>query len=324
MAKSDGKSILHYGCIGCGVVLLVVVVLAAGVAGFAWLGVQNEDVAERSFERRVPPVERPGVDEPDEPSAAESERTSSVPLPEGPAGRVVLDLSGAEFRLRPGGPDEPLGVRAVYDLNAYRLEQEDAEADDGSWVWRVRFERSGGWLTTVKELLGGTKPEVEIVLPPDVPIALDARVAQGALEAELGGLWLTEVEFDGSMGACVVEIDEPSPVPVERFVARGSMGGWVLSGIANLSPAELTFESEMGGSVVDLRGDWRRDAAISLRNRRGGMQLVIDREAIVTGLDGVRGAPTGIEAPRDPELPVAPTLAFQVTGDLEDIQVQRR
>ena len=54
------------------------------------------------------------------------------------------------------------------------------------------------------------------------------------------------------------------------------------------------------------------------------MQILIDREETVTGLDGIQGASTGIEIPSDPELPAGPTLAFEVVGDLEDIRVDRR
>lgn len=312
MAKSDGKSVLYYGCVGCFVVVALVVVAAGGVAGLAWYRAQNQEIAEQTLERPVAPVTPPRDQEP------------SALSPPTAAGRVVLDLSGTEFRIRPGGPGEALGVRASYDMNSYAMEQEETVAEDGTWTWRVRFERTGGFLTAIQEMLGGTKPDVEFVLPTGVPLALDATMEQGALQGRLDGLWLTDVAFEGRMGAGVLDIGEPAPQPAESFTVKSSMGGWVFRGVANLSPRTVSFESSMGGGVLDLQGDWMRDASISVRNRRGGLEILVDDDEVVTGLDGVEGAGGAIAAPEDAERPEGPTLAFEVAGDLEDVRVRRQ
>ena len=48
----------------------------------------------------------------------------------------------------------------------------------------------------MKELFGGTKPDVRVILPVDEPLNLEARVRQGGLTADLGGLWLERARFD--------------------------------------------------------------------------------------------------------------------------------
>ena len=64
-------------------------------------------------------------------------------------------------------------MQARFDTKSYALEQQESTAEDGTWVYRIAFRRTGGFLTMIKEMLGGTKPQVKFYLPPDAPVRLD-------------------------------------------------------------------------------------------------------------------------------------------------------
>jgi len=320
MARSNGqgKSVLHYGCMGCGAIVVFVVVVVGGLALFGWMQARGEKLEEREVAPALtiaPPVE-----------PAPGEAASEAPIaPSAPPGKIVLDLEGTEFEVRAGAPGESLHADAKYDPTSYTLEQSEDRAPDGSWTWTFRFQRSGGgFVTMLKELFGGTKPKVEIVLPRGVPFALDTRIAQGGLQANLGGLWLTEVDLDGSMGGVAVDFSEPAPVPADRFAARGSMGGWAIQRIGNLSPREFEFDSSMGGTALDFRGAWQADAVVRVANRRGGMALVVPADLPVTGLENLQGGGGSPRAPAPDDEGRRPTLAFTVSGDLDNVEVGRK
>ena len=109
MAES-GKGWLKYGCLGC-LGFVAVVVLAVGiVVGVAARSARSEVVAE-------------DVITPELPAAPEVTLTGEGPdlaqaqaiIESGAVGRVVLDLSGAEFEIDSARPGEPLSVDASYD-----------------------------------------------------------------------------------------------------------------------------------------------------------------------------------------------------------------
>ena len=122
-----------------------------------------------------------------------------------------------------------LQVEAKYDLNSYEL-TEVVETDElGRWVYRLSFQRTGSaWVTTLKELLGGTSPFVRVLLPPDVALDLDLSVSSGGGEVELGGLWLTSVDLSLDKGGFALEISEPLRAPMERMDVKAHMGGGAL------------------------------------------------------------------------------------------------
>jgi hypothetical protein len=305
-------------------VLVVALVLAGGAAGLAWMQVRAEKVEDVDWTRETGPV----VATPTLPEAGTpSEPAEAAPgaAPGAAVGSVVLDVRSADFRVRPGDPGEPVRVNARYDTSAYELTREESVAEDGTWVYRVAFRRTAnGLITTIKEMLGGTRPEVEIALPPDVPLDLRAKATRGGLEAQLGGLWLVDVDLEGTQGGFVVGVDEPAAVPVERMRVRASMGGLVLGKVGNLSPRALDVDVRLGGGVVDLRGAWQADAAITVANSNGGVQMIVPEEIATRGLPVIPGAEGGpAPPPEEAELP-GPVLTFELSGDLEDIEVQRR
>jgi len=299
----DGKSWLKYGCFGCLGCLGLLILFVAGMFGVAALRARNEQVTKRELRPDLPaPITTP-----------ETQPETLVELDTVVPGRVVLDLRHSGFFIAPGEPGEPLRVEATFDERSYELvERFEPEADPG-WVYEVTFRRKGfSLITAMKEALGGTQPEVYIFLPPDIPFALEIDGRQGAVEAELGGLWLTSAELDFNQGALEVGFSEPLRAPMEELKIEISMGAIEADSLGNASPAVLEVGFSMGGAEIDLRGQWVQDSQISIDHRMGGGIVRLPDNVLIEGLD--RG---GLRVEPQAEIKL-PTLTFSVSSDDPD------
>ena len=314
-----GTSWLKYGCFGCLGLVGLVILIAMGLAGVALVQVRSEQVADRVLTPDLPvtavaptadgtePVEAPGSDLP--PAAGAPAVLEGV-------GTVVLELSEAEFEVVPGKPGERLHVEATYDANSYVLEETLETGEGPSWTYGVNFRRArgSGLLAALKELLGGTKPKVRVVLPVDLPLTLEARTSRGAMWMELGGLWLQTADLEFSQGGFELQVSEPLHGPMERFTINGSMGGFTASRLGNASPRRLEVDFGMGGMVLDLRGRWVADSDISITTSMGGSIVRLPKDVIIEGLDvdGPRGQPTDELRP--------PILRFSTSSSMGNLE----
>jgi hypothetical protein len=292
--EGAGKKWFTCGCLGCLGLIVFLVVLVASLFGTAWVGVKSEEVSERVLEPDVP-LTPGGV--------------------AGQPGRVVLRLSGGEFHVRPAEPGEALNVRAKYDTNAYNL-TESFDTSGETWVYELDFERKGSmWMAMIKGLVGGAGSEVEVFLPQDVPLELEAEIEQGAVQMELGGLWLTSADLGFSQVGAELEISEPLREPMDRLKIRGSMGGIAVEGVGDASPRHLDVDFSMSGLDLDLRGQWRTDAEIVIRATQVGGAVRLPRDVEIVGLETNRVRP-----PVDPEVP-RPTLTFTVSSSQGELEI---
>jgi len=306
---SSGSSWFKYGCFGCLAIVAMIVILVASVAGVAALKVRSEEVADKVLTPEIPG--QAAAKPESEGAAAATPHEIALPSANG-VGRVVLELSGAEFKVEPAKPGESLHVKASYDQTSYRLEESLTEDDASNWTYTVRFEStSGGLMSGLKQLFGGAKPRVSVYLPLDVQMAVTLDISDGGAELDLGGLWMTSLEADCSKGGMILAFSEPTREPLEEISFRGSMGGMVLQKLGNASPHRLDVDLSMGGMDIDLRGQWRNDSDISLSQSMGGAALRLPHGVHVEGLEG-RSTLGGTD-----EEVTLPTLRFNVSGEFE-------
>jgi len=165
---------------------------------------------------------------------------------------------------------------------------------------------------------GNQETRVDVYLPPNVPIALELRVEEGASEIELGGLWLTEADITASKGGFSLEISEPLREPLESLSLRGSMGGLDAEGIGNASPRHLDVAWRMGGANVELGGAWSRDCDASVSIDMGGMSLVVPRELELEQHDD---EPSSLRTPpREASPPVLRLITQQKRGEIDVVR----
>ena len=293
MAESEktGRTWLKYGCFGCLGVIAAVALLVGTLAAVAALKVRSEEVEDRALTQELP---APDADDVDVASG----------------GRVILELEGGEFHVEPGRPGDPLRIDATYDRGSHEL-LESFEPDTGDgWTYRVGFHQSvSGAMSLLKGMFGGTNPKLVILLPTDVPMDLEVRQSGGALQMELGGLWLKSAELRISKAGGQIAVSEPVRVPLERLVIDAAMTGVQFESLGNASPRKLDVELSMGGFDLDLTGEWLTDAQVSIDSRMSGTAVRLPRGVRIEGLDTGRIGP--IEEPEQP----LPTLTFTVTTD---------
>jgi hypothetical protein len=303
--KSAGLSILKWsavGCLGC----LGVVVLFGGIAvGVGWLGAKNTKIEPHEVARDLPRGPEPPT--PPESLTPESATQPAKRALAQAAGRVVLDLRQAGFKIEPGEPGGKVRVEGKYDKRFHELEESLEEPLGHPWVYHVRFKQTGGGFL---HSVFAPKTEVTIYLPPDVPIDLEVDVQQGGAEIELGGLWLTMARISAMQGGCEVSVSEPLHAPMDRFDFSASMGGAAVRSIGNASPAEFNASVSMGGMHLDLRGAWAQDAQIGLDASMGDMDVRLPSDVTMRGLPEDEGS-FGI-APEAEVKVKRPTLTFEI------------
>jgi hypothetical protein len=194
--------------------------------------------------------------------------------------------------------------------------QERLESREDGWTYELEFERKGNMVMSfLKSMVGGTGSEVDVYLPPDVPLNLELWVKQGEAQVDLGGLWLTETDIEFTQGAFLLDFDEPLREPMERLAFHGSMGGFMASHVGNASPRRLEVECSMGGMELDLRGAWVVDSEITIRMGQGGGEVRLPRNVEIVGLQTSRS-----DLRAEAEVP-RPTLTFSVSSDRGELKI---
>jgi hypothetical protein len=304
MAGSDGgKTWLKYGCFGCLGLVGIAVLLTAMLVGIALVKVESEEVEDHASTPEVSAGQAPLPGE------------SFASLPPGGSGTIVLDLRNGAFAVEPAASGEPLQVEAKYDRNTYELSEVVETDEQGQWTYRLSFQRTGSaWITTIKELLGGTSPFVRVLLPPDVALDLELKVKSGGGEVELGGLWLTSADLTLDKGGLALEISEPLQAPMERMDIKAQMGGGALGSLGNASPRALNVDCAMGGFAIDLRGRWVEDSDISITASMSGTEVRLPRDVLIEGVATDR---VGFQPESETKLP---TLRFTVSNERGEIE----
>lgn len=242
--------------------------------------------------------------------------------PEPRPGRLVLDIGYGSFELRPGEPGEPLRVEADYDSRSFELEETFTEESDGTWSYDVRFGNKGGFLGLIMGSQGNANNHVIITLPPDHPVDIIGEVGVGEFDADLGGLWIPEIDLEMSAGEQTLRFDEPTREPMERLEVIGSVGELCLETLGNASPREVKVTHSVGDRHLDLRGAWRNDSDIKASFSIGEIRIDMPETARVeVGRQDISlGEVNKWEMKELPDLPEdAPVLKLDVQGSIGSI-----
>ncbi len=292
---SESKGCLKNGCLGC---------LGVLVLGFVFLGVNAVMVMNRGdsepIEDRVLSSDTVAATEP---IAKSKVAPAAGDKPAAGRGWLILELAQGEFQLHPGEPGTGVTVKASYDASIFELEEYSHIWPDSAWVYHVRFHRTiTGLQAILHEIMGGSEgARLHIYIPPDLPVELNILVKEGGLEAELGGLWLTDLDLRFDRGGVTLSVNEPLREPLENLVIHGRMGGGEISGLGNASPALLDVSCFMAGMALDLKGAWSRDCDARLSLSMGGMELLVPDNIELENVDqagsGLRRADGEIDRP---------------------------
>jgi hypothetical protein len=305
------KPWLKKGCFACVGMVAVGLVFALGLGVVFLVQQRSESAVEEHLIQAVPssptraPLKRPEL-------PSDNPTTDSIP------GTVVLSLSSAAVTVKAGPVGEPIRVVSSFDPDVYQLEQKYEEDEAGGWIYRLDFHETGLFhASVVNTWLGKRSPKVSVVLPRDLPFALEAKMRGGYLSFDFAGLALTTVSVELDRGVLGLTVSEPLRSPVERLSLKGRMGTMSLSALGNASPKELHVQHGIGAALVDLNGMWLRDANVDFRVTLGNGRLRLPHDVRIEGPDG---RALRLVDPADEEVR-RPTLRLSTHFDMGDIRV---
>jgi hypothetical protein len=317
---SDRRGCFKRGCLGClaliGVILLIVVVML--VLGIVTRG--GESRIERiDREQVVPAVEFPvqhvvGEDRPPElPRIPDGFRVESP-------GRIELDLEYGEFEIVAGPIGSSIEVIGDYDTGRFNLEQNYTENDDGSWLYKIRFDRKGIGFPLIDT--DGELNRVTIMIPRQSPFELAGEVGLGESRFDLGGLWLLDLDLEIGVGEHRFEFSEPTFAPVPRVRLESSIGAISVDRLGNASPSDVEITHAIGETIVDLQGEWLNDGEIDIRCGVGECRVETPDDTGLKYRDvGVMLGESGDVPRRDAEAG-QPTLTLSVSATIGEIRVR--
>lgn len=318
------RGCLKVGCLGCLVLLgltIVGLVVLALIATF--VEAPPAAVEHRTFDQKPPGsalVWGEQIEGGAEPRSIDLLPRMQVDEP----GRIILDLSMGEFEIVPGPAGEPVRIEADYDTASFELVQEYETYGERGWIYRIEFDSKFGFFRQ----LGSKDPgdnRIRIVLPRDVPLALEGTLGLGEARVELGGLWLVDVDLDVGVGEHTVSFEEPLLQPLERFRLEGSLGETRIRGLGQASPRRALVGHSIGELRVDLSGAWLQDAEVSVESSLGelwvggipaGVNVDLQHAGVAIGESDLRALRR-----REPAPDGSPTLSLSLDHGIGELRV---
>jgi len=316
---SDRRGCFKRGCLGClaliGVLVLIAVVML--VLGIVTRG--GESRPERIDREQVVPVFEIPVQQ-----VIGEDRPPELPrIPDGfkveNPGRIELDLEYGQFEIVAGPVGSAVQVVGDYDAGRFKLEQSYTENDDGSWLYKIRFDRKGVGFTVISD---DNLNRVTIMIPRQTPFELGGELGIGQTHLDLGGLWLLDLDLEVGVGEHRVEFSEPTFAPVPRVRLETSIGVIAVDHLGNASPSDATITHSVGETDIDLGGEWLNDAKIDIRCGVGECRVdTPDNTGLKYRDVGVMIGESGSVPRREAEAG-QPTLTLSVSATIGEVRVR--
>ena len=237
--------------------------------------------------------------------------------------RVELDLHLGEFDIVAADPGESLSIETRIDERAFRFEEEYVDGPDGP-ILRIRSSARGGMLgMTLRGAGNNPDHRVTIRLPRETPFDLVGLIGLGESRLELGGLLLRTVDLELGVGEHRVRFGEPLAAPMQSLRLEKSIGDFQVAKLGNASPALVELSQRIGETSVDLYGEWRNDAEISLRNGIGELNVEAPRDVQLDVRGGVSIGDRHVDRSSEELPPDAPKLTIQLSGTVGEMTVDR-
>ena len=249
--------------------------------------------------------------------------------------RVEIELQDGRFEIRSGPAGTEIQVDGEYAENYYELIEEQIPADtSGSPTTAIRLRStSGGLVRMMAAFRGNGDPSrqpnrLTVSIPAGRPIALTLDVSRGESRIDLGGLTLTDLDADLSMGDHRLGFGEPLAEELQQLRVTGGMGNIELAQLGHARARELRVSSRMGNFTVDLGGEWPTDdvSDLEVTHSMGDLRLRIPNSVRVTpdsrssAKMGERGRIGRGEETADPD---APALRLDLSTTMGGTRITR-
>ena len=322
MKKLSGwQKVGLFAGIGCfSVVAIVVIGFAIAVAyarsTLAGLGDTTPTRVERAIVIQAPTAEAPA------PGAKPDATTAGEPM------RLRVELQEGSFDIKPGAPGGRVQVEGEFSEALYEL-TERTDTDNGKPRTTIRFRsKAPAWARFLSGMHNGNNPpRLTVSIPPGVPIDLTLHVTMGESRIDLGGLTLSELGLDLSMGNHEVDFTEPVVDGMQRLRLKANMGNVSVDNLGNARAKSIDASGSMGNVTADLGGEWRpgSEAELSFTQSMGELRVKVPTrvrlEADIRDSEGQKkNVPGDADQTTDPK---APVLRVRVSTSMGESRVTR-
>jgi len=248
-------------------------------------------------------------------AAASPERApASAPAPTGSEPlRLELNLQEATFNIQPGPPGSEVKVDGTFAEGLYELKEDRETGPGGQPRTTISFKaKAPGWARMLAGWGGGGAgaPRVNVVIPRDTPIDLSLHVSLGNSQIDLGGLSLSDLDVDLSMGNHRLGFKEPLAQGPKRVNLSARMGNISVGNLGNARASSIVATGSMGNLTADLGGSWQPggDIDVSFTQSMGELTLraptTLKLDASVNASQGQFENPSATDETTDPKAPV--------------------
>jgi hypothetical protein len=171
------------------------------------------------------------------------------------------------------------------------------------------------------------RPRLTLLIPAGVPIDLSLNVSMGESRIDLGGLTLSDLGLDLSMGNHEVDFRQPVVDGIIRLRLNARMGNVKVENLGNARAKSVDASGSMGNLTADLGGEWKpgSEAELSFSQSMGEVRVTVPTtvrlQADVRDSDGDRHTvPSDDAETKDPK---APVLKVRVTSSMGEARITR-
>ena len=281
------------------------------------------DTAPTQVERTIAIQTQPPTAEAPLPGTKPAATTANEPM------QLQVDLQEGSFDIKPGEPNGRVQVEGRFSEKLYELTQR-TDTQNGKPRTTIRFRsKAPMWA----RMLGGMgnddndRPRLTLLIPPAVPIDLSLNVTMGESRIDLGGLTLSDLGLDLSMGNHEVDFRQPVVDGVTRLRLNAHMGNVRVENLGNARAKSVDASGSMGNLTADLGGDWRpgSEAELSFTQSMGEVRVNVPTkvrlEADVRDAEGkTRTVPSDADETKDPK---ASVIKLRVSSTMGEGRVTR-
>lgn len=122
-------------------------------------------------------------------------------------------------------------------------------------------------------LKGRNSGEMNLTLARNVPMDLDLEFGAVRAEVDLGGLQITRLELSTGASESRIDISEPNQILMSKAAFEVGAADFHVRSLGNLNAEVITVDAGVGNVVLDFRGQWQRDADVSVDLGLGALEL---------------------------------------------------
>lgn len=243
--------------------------------------------------------------------------------------QLSVELREGSFDIKPGEPNGSVRVEGRFSEALYELTQR-TETQNGKPRTTIRFRSKAPMWARMLAGIGNDdndRPRLTLLLPPGVPIELSLNVSMGESHIDLGGLTLSDLGLDLSMGNHEVDFRQPVVDGMTRLRLSARMGNVRVENLGNARAKSVDASGSMGNLTADLGGDWRpgSEAELSFTQSMGEIRVNVPTsirlEADVRDAEGkMQSVPADADETKDPK---APVLKVRVSTSMGESRVTR-